>query len=234
MSIGTYVASVFNYHVSTTKCKIGEINLFRLLIEAINSVGFFTHCINPTEIHGYRSFVEFISSTGWVRSSGTLRKRKELADILFLIYSPSNHKCRVTFMQNKFQNNNCRTKINKTDLFQLELLSQRPRLTSAPMFIPGDLLYNASVSSIGSYGLFIYDSSKCSYEMVYFSADELLPHKLIGSSSVRQADFNNSFNVLRSWCGIEDINATDTLEGFVDRNTDPNFRWTDANRWDKD
>ena len=80
-------------------------------------------------IHGHKSFVD-VEYNGTFISSITTPKniKKELADMMFVVFSNKKREIRLSYMQNKKGANNYRR--FPADLLQLYLLKDRPEITS--------------------------------------------------------------------------------------------------------
>ena len=102
MSFGTDLSQEFRK--LTQNVKFDEVCLFTKLQDAFINL----KSSNPTYqyaidiIHGHKSHVDFHFNSTWVSTTpyGTSVTR-ELADMMFVIYSHQQHQIRVTYMQNK-------------------------------------------------------------------------------------------------------------------------------------
>ena len=168
-------------------------------------------------IHGNKSLVEFKFNSSWA-SKITPGKSviRELADMLFVIYSPQKSSLRITYMQNK---RGITANKFKADLCQLHLLSKRERITSTPLpeclFGNPEMLPKALLPSVGSYGVFYKDI--IDIEMSYFPAVQIHPCREKGKSVIRMAEYDrNNFNKPSFINGYNEIQGTSNLKDFGD------------------
>ena len=162
MSFGSDLSQEFRK--LTQNVKFDEVCLFTKLQDAFINL----KSSNPTYqyaidiIHGHKSHVDFHFNSTWVSTTpyGTSVTR-ELADMMFVIYSHQQHQIRITYMQNKRGVSDSKF---RADLYQLHLLSQREHITSKDLpdclFGDPDMLSHAILPSVGSYGVF-YKYNKC-------------------------------------------------------------------------
>ena len=143
-------------------------------------------------IHGKKSFVDFNFNSTWVSTfSFGKNVKRELSDMMFVIYSHQQHQIRITYMQNKRGVSDSKF---RADLYQLHLLSQREHITSTDLpdclFGDPDMLSHAILPSVGSYGVFY----KCNQgvEMSYYPASLISPSNLTGKSVTRTAEYDTS------------------------------------------
>ena len=131
MSFGTDLTKEF--YKLTGKKFLDEICLFTKLQDAFINLKYLKYFHALDIIHGNKSKVEFKFNSNWVRSitPGTT-KECELADMMFITYSPNQKNMRLCYMQNKKSSHNSNSRFN-TNLFQLHLLSQREPITSTPL-----------------------------------------------------------------------------------------------------
>lgn len=165
----------------SSSAAFGEIAQFRALQGAFGAL---KPKFQVEEYHGARRQVYFDTTQPWLRS----RARCELCDLLIISYSTSGRKeVRLMLLQAKLSRsthgNLCCPSTglhHKPTQFrgnyeQWDLLSARPRLDPTSVFIPpADLLRNALVPSIGTFGVF-HRSASGSVDMFYASADTLQP-----------------------------------------------------------
>lgn len=136
-------------------------------------------------IHGKKSLVDF-SYTGSTVSSipRGATKTKEMADMMFVVLGKNSREIRLTYLQNKKGASS--TKF-RADLLQLYLLKDRPHITSRPLpscaFRDPDILRNAPLPSVGSYGVFYKHGTDV--EMSYFPAGNIAPLRKTGKSITR-------------------------------------------------
>lgn len=127
----------------------GEIELFR---EVHNYLSRKHICIFIDETH--QQYVRFTSPTT------NCVKKKELSDLWVIAYSPQLKRARMTFLQAKFEKKTVSIPFNfKGDYFQYDLLSKRPKITDLSKFnFPEEILSGAMSDSVGSFGVFYFDS----------------------------------------------------------------------------
>ena len=128
-------------------------------------------------IHGSKSFIDFeyngvnISSITPPQST-----TKELADMMFIVFSARKRELRISYMQNKKGSN---YRHFYADLLQLYFLKSRPEILSATLpactFGDSKILSDALLPSVGSYGVFYVDTMHDKIEMSYFPASNLEP-----------------------------------------------------------
>lgn len=112
--------------------------------------------------------------TGISTSGNTLQC--EVSDLAFVIYSEAGVK--ISYMQNKYDKEfELLTKKFKVDIDQFALLKSRPKFdvvdkkSNVAKLSTCDILYQASIESVGSYGVFYKTAN--SYELFYCPADLL-------------------------------------------------------------
>ncbi len=141
---------------------INEAFLFRELLKRIkgnNGIGY--------ECHGPRGMVTFN-----IPSDNNNPHKCEISDLLLIFVSGND--IRFTFMQNKYSRKKSDDlNITRMNSVQHYLLSERPVLLTSTLNIPLNILQNALLPGVGSYGNFSYDSATKSYDMVYFTAKTL-------------------------------------------------------------
>lgn len=191
MSFGTDLSKEFSK--LTNNVMLDEVCLFTKLQDAfINLKSSGTCQYNIDIIHGNTSFVDFNFNSTWVSTIPLGQSvTRELADMMFVIYSKRKNQIRITYMQNKKGRTD--NKFN-ADLCQLHLLSQREHITSTKLpdclFGNPDMLSHAILPSVGSYGVF-YKSNQ-GVEMSYYPASLISPSKLAGKSVTRTAEYDTS------------------------------------------
>lgn len=190
MSFGTDLSQEFRK--LTQNAKFDEVCLFTKLQDAFINL----KSSNPTYqyaidiIHGHKSHVEFHFNSTWVSTTpyGTPVTR-ELADMMFVIYSHQKRQIRITYMQNKRGVSDYKF---RADLYQLHLLSQREHITSTRLpdclLDDRDMLSHTILTSVGSYGVF-YKCNKY-VEMSYYPACLISPCNPVGQSVVRTAEYD--------------------------------------------
>lgn len=156
----------------------GEVELFRALICAFNSLG---KDVLAKEYHGNNHQVTFTQARG----AGRTAPRCELCDVMIVSYPQGNSRAaRVTFNQMKVSDTvfDCSGWIKSKNIYrfranleQWDLLSNRPsiRPATATFQPPSGLLKDAMLPSAGSFGVFY--PSATGYEIAYFVADALTP-----------------------------------------------------------
>lgn len=156
----------------------GEIALFRAFIRAFNSLG--SNAL-AQEYHGNRYQVKFSANRG----AGRPVPRCELCDVMIIHYPAENPRsARITFNQAKVSSNSLQCAPGKfvpykfrANLEQWDLLSNRPSIsaTTAKINLPDDLLSNALLPSVGTFGVF-YPKDQ-GFDFAYFVAYGLSPLK---------------------------------------------------------
>lgn len=134
-------------------------------------------------IHGYKSFVDFEYNGTLVTSLIPPQvKKKELADMMFIVFSAKKRELRLSYMQNKKGSDTYLS--YRADLLQLYLLRDRPEIVSPtlPTCVFGNprILSDALLPSVGSYGVFYKDTACNKIEMGYSPASNIKPHSSIG------------------------------------------------------
>ena len=217
MSFGSDLSQEFRK--LTQNVKFDEVCLFTKLQDAFINL----KSSNPTYqyaidiIHGNKSHVDFHFNSTWVSTTpyGTSVTR-ELADMMFVIYSHQQHQIRITYMQNKRGVSDSKF---RADLYQLHLLSQREHITSTDLpdclFGDPDMLSHAILPSVGSYGVF-YKYNKC-VEMSYYPACHIQPCVLSGNSVSRMANYNSrKFDLISTTHGYPENQGTHIISDFGD------------------
>lgn len=193
-----------------------EVSLFTKLQDAfinLKSVAKYKYAVEV--IHGHTSLVDFQFNSSWASKipyGNTVRR--ELSDMLFVLYSLKNNTIRISYMQNKKGDSSDKF---KADLCQLHLLSQRERIISKPipecLFGDPDILSHAILPSVGSYGVFYQLGDRT--EMAYYPAELLHPKQATGNSVVRVVTYNQSrFDRVLIHNGIEENQGTRCLMDF--------------------
>ena len=217
MSFGTDLSKEF--HKLTQNVKFNEVCLFTKLQDAFINL----RSINPTYqyaidiIHGHKSYVDFHFNSTWVSTTPYGKSvTRELADVMFVIYSHQKNQIRITYMQNKRGASDYKF---IADLYQLHLLSHREHITSTklPDCLFGDpgMLSHAILPSVGSYGVF-YKYNKY-VEMSYYPACLISPSSLTGKSVTRTAEYDTSnYRYTPIINGYIECQGTPTLSDFGD------------------
>lgn len=216
MSFGTDLSKEF--HKLTNNIQLDEVCLFTKFQDAfINLKSSSTYQYAIDIIHGNKSFVDFNFNSTWVSTfSFGKNVKRELSDMMFVIYSYSKNQIRITYMQNK--KGTADTKF-RADLCQLHLLSQRERITSRKLpdclFGDKDMLSNAVLPSVGSYGVFYRHNQNV--EMSYYPACRIQPYKLSGTSVVRMAKYDpHNFGKITTTHGYDEHQGTRQISEFGD------------------
>ena len=168
-------------------------------------------------IHGKKSHVDFVYNGSAISSipHGTT-KTKEMADMMFVVLGNRSREIRLTYLQNKKGSSSTRF---KADLLQLYLLKERPQIISSPLpqcaFNDPDILHNAILPSVGSYGVFYEDGTDI--EMSYFPAGNISPLRKAGKSVVRTVQTSKSnFGKIKIVSGFDESQGEETVEDFGD------------------
>jgi hypothetical protein len=145
--------TVFNAYISAQGGVIGEVVLFRALAHAL-SQKYKTLYLEET----HQRYVEFNS----IAISAPIQR--EISDIWIISFSRKTNEARMTFLQAKFDKKPKTSRIFKFsgEYFQYELLSDRPLIkdvsTNTNLF-PDDVLSYTTFDSVGTFGVFYYDSN---------------------------------------------------------------------------
>jgi len=103
-------------------------------------------------------------------------KTRELSDLWIIAYSPKIKKAKMTFLQAKYEKYTKKSHIPfsfKGDFYQFELLSLRPLIINKNKFnFPKDILSSAISDSVGSFGVFYYDSNN-NIDFAFSTASDL-------------------------------------------------------------
>lgn len=171
-------------------------------------------------IHGTRSGVEFAEKSHWVTGSGPICK-KELADILFVIYSRSRRMFRICFMQNKRSDGGVAERFS-ADLLQLDLLHNRSVFTveTEGTKRQNTVLRLSRESSVALYGVFYKVGD--TYEMDVYAAPGLRPKSGLGRSKERIVVFERAAAMATSSSSFRDEVCINGLENFASALVDCN------------
>lgn len=142
-----------------------EVDLFQ---EVANYLSRSYRCVFIDETH--QQYVRFNSSIlGCV-------KRREISDLWIITYSTLRQQAKMTFLQAKLKKNIRPVRIPfsfRGDYFQFDLLSKRPLITDLSRFgFPQDILSSAILESVGTYGIFFFDSAR-NIDFAFSTATEL-------------------------------------------------------------
>lgn len=195
-----------NFQRVTSKIQ-KEVDFFEPFMDALRSLG---HTF-AEKIHG-RHIVEFDGN-----NTGKQDCRCELADIAILCYSNEKKTLRLTFNQVKLAKHSF--SLVEPPFFFLANKKQWQLLSGRYKFSPyqnrktfnGDILKDALLPSIGSFGVFYKDDLHC-YEFKYFIADLLTPEPTLKSCLL---SFNGKIGRVRSnKTGFQEIEGTSNLDCF--------------------
>ena len=216
MSFGTDLAKEF--YTLTNNVMMDEVCLFTKLQDAfinLKSMEAYQYAINI--IHGNKSFVDFKFNSPWTsKISYGEDITRELSDMMFIIYSPKQNQMRITYMQNK---KGASADKFKADLGQLHLLSKREHITSdelpACLFNNPNILFDALLPSVGSYGIFYNDGHIV--EMAYYPAYQIHPCRSTGASVIRMAKYNiHNLGKVTNTNGYAENQGTHKISDFGD------------------
>lgn len=195
MSFGMDLSKEF--YRFTSRIFSDEVTLFTKLEDSFINLKTIYPNYSLDIIHGAKSFVEFEYNGTYISTITTPQLiTRELADMFFITFSPSKKEIRLMYMQNKKG-----TKVStfpdkfKADLLQLYLLHERCEIKSRnlPDCVFGDrkILTNAILPSVGSYGVFYWNTIIDQIDMAYFPANRLTPQNP-GRSKVRMVMYDSS------------------------------------------
>ena len=167
-------------------------------------------------IHGERSKVTFTVCEDWVSGAKASVKKRELADMFFIVLSPSAKKIRCFFLQNK----SCRNFLTSrsthyfyADLIQLDLLKNRSEFKYNEKEC--SILSSAKLSSIASYGVFYHDGN-FNYDMAYIPGDKIKPVNTFGKALIRSVKCKALWNKVVSINGNSQLDGCETMIKFAD------------------
>ena len=159
--------------------------------------------------------VEFQLKRDWNTDypAGTVM-RCLLGDMLYVIYSPGQKKCRIFLMKNHLKRGTEFINRFYTEVARLDLLSSRSVFTLEGQENSCDFLSKAEVRSIADYGIF--HKVKGYYDMQIFSADLSTPLQEFGVEPRRVFVFRGTMDQHRvsapNW--IEDYEGYGSLRSF--------------------
>jgi hypothetical protein len=176
----------------TASVKVDEIFLFREMAKAFNST--ISKCTYVDEVHGKKGFVQYNSK---YRSTP---KTVEIADLLLLTYDQSKRdsdgigSIKISFLQAKYEKRPYYKFLEfKGNVFQWELLKNKPTLLTAPKGMPLNILnFRDDYLSLTTYGIFYHEAKTGEVEFLYTLPSLIKPRNtLIGSSSsgIKYFDF---------------------------------------------
>jgi len=193
--------------LTSTRGQLGEIKLFRYLSNSISSSG---RKYAVYEYHGSKNQVIYPSSSPWAIAGNV---RCELCDLKIISYRTFPFEVRVTYLQNKVDDDVIKLKNFKGNMKQWELLANRPNITGVGRFNPPvHLLKGASLPSVGSFGVFYRDSG--SYSMVYSIAECINPFTPKAKSVVRKLCIAGRYGQVRNISGHKEVEACNNIEHF--------------------
>ena len=156
----------------------GEVDLFRAMQRILSENGH--RCVYCEVVH--QRYVSFI----WKR---TIKRRREIADLLLVTLNRTSKKVRVSFLQAK----RYRRKVLSAPIYhftgdfgQFYLLSQRPTLLSG---LPPCTLTFSPAESLTTYGVF-YNDKNGRVDLFYVAADRLTTNS--HSQRLVQLDFDTN------------------------------------------
>jgi hypothetical protein len=206
MTFGKKLETEF-YKLTSVKGKIGELKLFRYLMDAFNHVG------GPQNVYEYHGSKHQVIYNSTMSTTLGHTHRCELCDLLIICYSKRFNKIRLTFLQNKVDDKAINHKRFKGNIKQWELLHRRPLISGVGRFNPPrGLLQSAILPSVGSFGIFYNDSS--GYSMVYSIADLISPYTTTAKSVNRMLNIDGNYMSIRSKKGYREVEACDNLQDF--------------------
>lgn len=122
----------------------------------------------------HRHLVEFDSITI------SKKVQREISDLWIITYSPIRKSAKMTFLQAKFHRKALKSPFEFSgEFFQYELLSKRPNIVNIGRRydLPNDVLSFAKNDSIGTYGVFYFDTAR-KIDMAYSTAALLNPKRI--------------------------------------------------------
>ena len=149
-------------------------------------------------------------------------KKREISDLVLIVYSPKKNVAKITFMQSKHELNLTRVNFNyfSAEIIQFYLLKYRPIIISSKNEI---LDYNKSVlnsaknPSITSYNVFYNDVVNKTYDMAYYSSHLLEmdhPFKETKKRITRKAMFKGVMNRVDLKYTLGNLEGTNNLRCF--------------------
>lgn len=152
---------------------INEIFLFRAMAAEFNH-STISQSTYVEEIHGTKSKVGFPSKYKLGGCANT-----ELGDLLIFTFDKATHELRMCIMQAKYKKGGYYRFLNcKADLFQWELLYNKPTITTMGKFnFPPDILnFRTDYKSISSYGIFYHDNILGDIDFLYTLPKYFVPN----------------------------------------------------------
>lgn len=162
--------------------KVDEVFLFREMMNIFNSYSM-SKAIFVKEVHGKKGMVKYNSKYR------TTPPEVEIADLLLLTYNNSKEKIndnrlKISFLQAKYLKGTYKNFLNfKANIFQWELLKDKPQLINAVNNIPFNILnFRDDYSSLTTYGIFYPDSASGDIDFLYTLPALIKPKNTIVSS----------------------------------------------------
>lgn len=133
--------------------KVDEEFLFKAMAQGFNSA--VSRCTYVQEIHG-KLYVDYASKYA---ASGT--KRVELGDLWIFTFDKATGELRMCIMQTKYRQKRYYRFLDlDVNVFQWELLRDKPDISGCGWYVPSDLLnFQKSYKSITAYGVFYHDNT---------------------------------------------------------------------------
>lgn len=187
-----------------------EISLFQQLTFAFERL---SKDFTIDVLHGSKHQVEFQSGQPWAHKSKLARC--ELCDLMIVAFRTNPFNARLTFLQNKSERISGQLPLTfEADMFQWELLASRPEIQGVNSFNPPkNLLKDALLSSVGTFGVFYQDTNN-DFNMTYSTADILGPIR-IGTSKKRRLYYKGTRGQIRAVSGYNEITSCSTLADFA-------------------
>ncbi len=191
MTFGELLSKEFNK--LTKDGKFCEVELFTKLQDAFINLSI-EYPGTIEIIHGDRSFVNFECTAAYVPKTfiGTTVTR-ELSDMMFIVFSKFKKDIRLMYLQNK--KGLTATKF-QAELLQLNLLKERLSLSSfnLPSCVFGNenILSDAILPSVASYGVFYQNPVDKKTDMAYYPASNLTVNLPAGTGKTRNAYYNKA------------------------------------------
>lgn len=215
MNFGTDLSNEFEK--LTRGCIFKEVELFTKLQDAFLNLQNSKYKYAIDIIHGRKSFVNFECNATYAPpiNIGNI-VTCELADMMFIVFSSKNNSIRLMYLQNK---KGTRPDRFKADLLQLNLLKEkRPIIsTKLPSCVFGNknILSEALLPSVASYGVFYNDSTSSKIEMAYYPACNINLANEKGKTKTRTVFYESAkFSSVTLNNELEENQGEKTLSGF--------------------
>lgn len=149
-------------------------------------------------------------------------KKREISDLVLIVYSPKHNVSKITFMQSKHEIGLIKNKYQHfyAEIFQFYLLKYRPIiLTSKYMILDQNknLLNKALIPSITSYNIFYNDFGNSTYDMAYYSSHLLEMNEPFiekGIRKNRKTTFKGSMNKSDKNYPLDNLEGAPNLRDF--------------------